>query len=122
MCPSKIGKIKKKVIDFLSALFHNVLIQLLISLLLGASLLTYIGILNDVLYYNVQIWQIIAFTLGAIFVYFLVMWGIFRNKYEVIRYNLLWKIATIKNKVISLSGSLSRLRLRCISYFRIHHC
>lgn len=104
MVSSNISKIKGKVIGFLSALFHNILIQLTISLLISASILNYIGILNDVLYYHVQIWQIIAFILGAILAYLLIMWGIFRNKYEVIRYNLLWKFFLVKNKVISLSG------------------
>ncbi|MEL4305348.1 hypothetical protein [Methanococcoides sp. LMO-2] len=97
-------KFKKYFKKNLTILFHNVVLQLILTIIFGASILQYIGVLNDILLYKIQIWKIIVFLVLFCLTSFVILYVISKKTYEITRFGLLWKITLIKNKIINLRG------------------
>ena len=104
MSSSIVTKLIKWAKKYLYILLHGLILKVIVSLILGASVLHYVGMLNDVLVYEVQIWEVIVLILILFLTWFLFTYFLSKTKYNVTRFGLLWEIVLVKNKVLFLKG------------------
>lgn len=101
-----IDELKDKFAKYLSILLHNLILQLIVSIVLGASYLYYVGILFDVLVYEIKVWQIIL----VLFIFSLVYWIYFKiiNNENIYfkKFGLMWEAKIQNNKFKSILGPL----------------
>lgn len=79
-------------------------VKLSIELLILSAIFYYKNNIYDILFYDITIWKAIALFTGLFIIYYLIKWFISTKKYDVKRFDLLWKIIVIKNRVLSLKG------------------
>lgn len=104
MSSSIVAKLIKSAKKYLFILLHGLILKVIVTIILGASVLHYVGMLNDLLVYEVQIWEVIVFILILFLTWFLFTYFLSKTKYNVTRFGLLWEIVFIRNKVLSLKG------------------
>jgi Zn ribbon nucleic-acid-binding protein len=106
MSQAKIDKFKNWTIKHLSILFHNLISQVIITIILGFVGVYYIDSLMDLLFFDIKVWQLILAIIIILFGLYCYTIIIPVDNISFKKFGLMWEAKIQKNNLKKIYGPL----------------